>query len=143
MEAMHVNFLAVLVAVVANFFLGFIWYIPLFGKAWAVEMGYDPNEKPDGGAMAKGLILMVIGNFFLAWVFAHNMAAWDFVPGVREASPAAHGILAAVFIWLGFFVPVDMGAMAWEKKSFKLFSINSGYHLASLIVVAMILAHWK
>jgi len=53
MESIQINFLAVIVAVVANFFLGFIWYTPLFGKAWAIEMGFDPNEKPEGGLWPK------------------------------------------------------------------------------------------
>jgi len=42
-----INMVAILVAVVANFILGFIWYTPLFGKVWGREMGYDSNEKPD------------------------------------------------------------------------------------------------
>jgi hypothetical protein len=50
-------------------------------------------------------------------------------------------MMAAIFTWLGFFVPVDINTVAWEMKSWKLFFINTGYHLLSLIVVAMILAH--
>ena len=69
-----INYVAVAVAVVANFIFGFLWYTPLFGKTWAKEMGMDPEAKPDGGAMAKGMIMMVIGNFLMAYVFAHNIA---------------------------------------------------------------------
>ena len=39
---LKINILAILVAVVVNFILGFIWYTPLFGKTWGKEMGYDP-----------------------------------------------------------------------------------------------------
>jgi len=91
--------------------------------------------------MAKGMILMVVGNFLMAWVLSHNMAAWGHV--VKEVSAMSNGINAAIFTWLGFFLPVDMGTMTWEKKSLKLFAINTGYHLASLLVVALILAHWQ
>lgn len=135
----QINYLAIVVAVVANFFLGFIWYTPLFGKAWAKEMGYDTSIKPTGGDMAKGMTFMVIGNFLLAYVFAHNMAAWSFVPGMDQM-PAIGTILnSAIFTWLGFFLPVDLGRVAWEKKSWKLFFINTGYHLVTLLVVATIL----
>src|SRR5689334_11110021 len=123
MEEMHINMAAILVAVVANFILGFIWYTPLFGKAWAKEMGFDTNVKPKSGELAKGLIIMIIGNFFMAYVFAHNIAAWSFVPGSEEMSPMANVLNATVFTWLGFYLPVDLGVIAWERKSWKLFGI--------------------
>jgi len=53
MNEIHINMLAIAIAVVANFLLGFIWYTPLFGKIWGREMGYDPNEKPASSVMMK------------------------------------------------------------------------------------------
>ena len=136
---MNINFIAILVAVVANFILGFIWYTPLFGNAWAKEMGFDTSIKPTGGEMAKGMIFMVIGNFFLAYVFAHNIAAWSFVPGMDEMSPTVSIMNTAIFTWLGFYLPVDIGIVTWEKKSWKLFFINTGYHFVMLLVASLIL----
>ncbi|MEO9806010.1 MAG: DUF1761 domain-containing protein [Reichenbachiella sp.] len=144
MPEIQINFVAVIVAVVLNFILGFIWYTPLFGKAWATEMGFDPNEKPEGSVMARGMIFMVVGNFFLAYVFAHNIAVWDpmtWGQGPSEMSKMANIANAAFFTWLGFFLPIDLGGVAWEKKSWKLFGINTGYHLLSLIVVAAVLIY--
>jgi hypothetical protein len=139
---LKINIIAVLVAVVVNFFLGFIWYTPLFGKAWGKEMGYDPNMKPDKSLMMKGMLFMIIGNFLFAWVFAHNIAAWAFVPGANEMNPLSSGVMAAVFTWLGFYFPGELSGTVWEKHSWKLFWINSGYQLLSLLVVALILTHW-
>ena len=141
MEAIQVNFTAILIAVVANFILGFLWYTPLFGKAWAKEMGMDTSVKPTGGEMAKGMIIMVIGNFFMAYVLASNTAAWSFVPGVSEMSPMANVMNATLFTWLGFYLPVDIGAVAWEKKSWKLFGINTGYHFMMLLVASLIITY--
>ena len=139
---MEINMIAVIVAVVANFILGFIWYTPLFGKAWAREMGFDPDQKTEGGAIAKGMVTMLIGNFLLAWVFAHNIGAWSFVPGAEEMAAFETATSAALFTWLGFYLPVDIGAVFWERKSWKLFGINTGYHLITLVLVAMILVMW-
>lgn len=137
------NYTAIFVTVVANFLLGFLWYTPLFGKVWAREMKFDTSVQPTGGQMAKGLIIMVIGNFLLAFVFAHNIGAWTFVPGM-DGMPATGRILnAAIFTWLGFFLPVDLTTVAWESRSWKLFFINSGYHLAMLLVAATILTLWQ
>ena len=138
-QQLGINMVAILIAVVANFILGFLWYTPLFGKAWAKEMGFDMSVKPPAGALAKGMIFMVIGNFFLAYVLAHNIAAWSFVPGINTMPLAGKIANSAIFTWLGFFVPVDLSAVAWENKSWKLFFINTGYHLMMLSVASIIL----
>lgn len=135
----QVNMLAVLLAVIANFILGFLWYTPLFGNAWAKEMGFDNTIKPKGGEIAKGMIFMIIGNFFLAYVFAHNIAAWNFVPGMDQMSTVAKIVSSVVFTWLGFFLPIDLNSVAWEKRSWKLFGINTGYHFMMLLVASVIL----
>lgn len=140
----QLNIMAILIAVAANFILGFIWYTPLFGKVWGKEMGFDMTQKPPTSAMVKGMVFMVIGNFLMAWVFSHNMAVWNPVTwGLAPSpmSPAMSACMGAVFTWLGFFFPTDLGTVAWEQKSWKLFFINTGYHFVSLLVVAMILAH--
>lgn len=141
MEEIKINFMAILLAVVANFVFGFIWYMPLFGKAWGREMGFDMNEKPKASEMMKGMVVMVIGNFFLAWVLAHNMMAWSFVPGMEEMTTLASAINAGIFTWLGFYLPVDIGTVFWERKSWKLFGINTSYHLIMLLIASIILAY--
>lgn len=146
MENIHINMMALGIAVVANFILGYLWFTPLFGKAWGAEMGYKMDEKPPGSELAKGMIFMVIGNFFMAWVFAHNIAVWDPTTWGQPAStmsPAANALTAAIFTWLGFYFPGDLGSVVWERKSWKLFFINTGYHFASLLLVAIIFTHMK
>jgi len=140
----HLNMIAIIIAVVANFILGFLWYTPLFGKAWAKEMGIATDQKPPAGALAKGMIFMVIGNFLMAWVFAHNIAVWNPVTWGQPAPPVSAGGMAtaaAFFTWLGFYLPGELGRVAWEGKSWKLFFINTAYHFLSLFVVALILCY--
>ena len=139
----QINMTAILIAVAANFILGAIWYMPLFGKAWAKEMKMDlSGPKPPASAMYKGMAIMVIGNFLMAYVFAHNIAVWNPVTWGQAASAMSAGkmaCLAAFFTWLGFYLPQDLGRIAWENSSWKLFFINTGYHYLSLLVAAMIL----
>ncbi|MEQ8323777.1 MAG: DUF1761 domain-containing protein [Vicingaceae bacterium] len=144
MPDIQINFLAVIIAVVASFVFAFLWYTPIFGKLWGREMGFDPDMKPEPGVMIKGMLIMLVGNFLLVWVFANNMAVWN--PATwglepSEISPFANGMMAAVFTWLGFFFPVDIGSVTWEQKSWTLFFINTGYHLLNLVLVAMILSY--
>ena len=139
---LKVNILAILVAVVVNFVLGFLWYAKLFMKSWTKEMGYDPNMRPDGKAMAKGMALMVVGNFLFAWILAFYLAGWKFIPGSAQMGTLSFAINSALSAWIGFFVPVHLSRVVWEKHSWKLFFINSGYHLVATGVVALILAYW-
>ena len=92
--------------------------------------------------MLKGMALMIIGNFLFVWVLAWTMAGWQFIPNAKEMGPLVNGVNSAVFLWLGFFVPIHLSGIVWEKKSWKLFGINAGYHLVSLLIAALILAYW-
>lgn len=145
MENLNISLLAIVIAAIAHFILGFLWYTPLFGKVWAKEMGMSTDfgegeeKKAKMKTMMQGMVVMLIGNLFLAYVFSHNIAAWDFVPGMENISITQSAFMAAMFTWLGFFLPVDAGTIFWEGRSFKLFAINTGYHLTSLILVAMII----
>ena len=73
---------------------------------------------------------------------AHNLAAWQFVPGVPEMGPVNNALSSAFFLWLGFYFPSHLGATVWEQKSWKLFGIDAGYSLVSLLVVSLILTCW-
>ena len=139
---LKINVVAVLAAVVVNFVLGFMWYAKFFMKPWTKEMGYDPNMRPDGKAMAKGMGLMVVGNFLFAWILAFYLAGWKFIPGSAQMGTASFAINSALSVWIGFFVPVHLSRIVWEKHSWKLFFINSGYHLVATAVVAVILSYW-
>ncbi len=143
MENFQINYLAIAISVVATFVFGFIWYTPLFGKVWGKEMGFKMDEPPATSVMIKGLVLNIIGNFFMAFVFAHNIAAWYpetwGITPAEPSSPGAYAIMAALFTWLGFYLPVDLNLVAWEGRSWKLFFINTGYHFLSLLIAAVIL----
>ena len=139
---LKVNIVAVLVAVAVNFVIGFVWYAALFAKAWGREMGYDPNMRPDKKTMLKGMALMLIGNLLFAWVLAFYLAGWQYIPGAKEMRPLVTGVNSAISVWIGFYVPVHLSRIVWEKHSWKLFFINSGYHLVATVVVAVILSYW-
>lgn len=143
MPVIHINMLAVFIAVVANFIFGFLWYTPIFGKIWAREMRFDMTQKPPASALIKGMVFMVIGNFLMAYVFAHDIAVWNPVTWGQpalDASPFNLAAKGAFFIWLGYYLPVDLSNVAWEGKSWTVFGINTVYHFLSLMIAGAILA---
>lgn len=137
---LKINIIAILIATVAGFIIQMIWYTALFSKSWSKEMGYDPNMRPDKKEMIKGMVLSFIGSFLFAWVLAFYLAGWKFIPGANEMSPLISGVNSAISVCLGFFIPVQLSRVVWEKHTWKLFFINVGYHLVATIVVAVILS---
>ncbi|TGK12260.1 DUF1761 domain-containing protein [Leptospira fletcheri] len=141
----HLNYLAILAGVLSNVAIGFLWYGPLFGKMWAAEMGFPQDMKPDQKQMMKSLALMVIGSFLTAYVLAHSVDSWrpsSWKVGADQSS-WTYGFFAALFTWIGFYVPLLFGSVSWEGKSWKLFFINAAYYFVSLQAMGMILAHWR
>ena len=143
LNGLQINVVAVLVATVASFAIGMLWYAVLFMKPWAKEMGFDPNMRPSGKVMARNIALSLIGNFLFAWVLAFYFAGWRLLPGgPSEFGALAFGLNSALSVWIGFFLPMHLSRVVWEKHSWKLFFINSGYNLVATAVVALIIAYW-
>jgi hypothetical protein len=142
---LHINYVAILVAAAANIVLGFLWYGPLFGKAWIKEMGLSPDQKPAPGVMMRGMILMIVGSFLTAYVLAFSVEIWrpsTWSLGLDRPN-WVYGHAAGFFTWIGFHVPVLFNSVAWEMRSWKLFTINAAYHFVSLQAIGLTLAYWR
>ena len=141
MPAIPINYLAVLVAAVASMALGFVWYGPLFGQYWIRLMGWSEAEVAEGRtkSMAKSYALMFVGSLVMAYVLSHALI---FAAAYLNASGVSAGFMAGFWTWLGFVAPVTLGFVLFEGKSWKLWLLNNGYNLLSLIVMGVILALW-
>ncbi len=139
MPSVPINYLAVIIAAVANIVLGFIWYGPLLGKPWAKLSGINMDKRPASGIMARNMLIMIIGSFLMSWVLAHALI---FGNAYLHTSGASSGIMVGFFNWLGFVAPISIGVVLWENKSIKLWFINAGYYLISFCLMGVILAKW-
>lgn len=135
------SFPGIAFAVVAAMILGFLWYGPVFGRRWAHELGLNFEDKPPG--MGRALLLQVIGLTLTAYVLAHANQVWrPSVWGAGEDAPAAvYGFFGGLFTWFGFYLPPQLGRVAWEKRSWHLFLINTGHDFMILQAMSQILAH--
>ncbi|MCI0707519.1 MAG: DUF1761 domain-containing protein [Ignavibacteriae bacterium] len=141
----EVNYLAVLACGIAAMVLGGVWYGPLFGKAWAKEMGWGNLTPEQEAAMKKSAATaypqQFVGALLTAFVLAHTTAA--FITAMNEEPSVSLGLKGAFWNWLGFMVPVIYGDKLWGGKSLKLFFINAFYQLVNLSVMAIILVSWR
>jgi hypothetical protein len=129
----EVNYLAVIAAAVATFVLGGLWYSPaLFGKVWQREAGVT-EEQMKNANMAKVFGLAFVLSLIAAWVFALFL-------GPRP--PMALGLgagFSAGLCWVAASFGINY---LFERKSFKLWLINGGYHTLQFTIVGLILALW-
>jgi hypothetical protein len=132
-----VNYIALLVAVIANIALGFVWYGPLFGKSWMHMTGL--NMETINANKAKGMGtsygLMTLGSILMAYVLYHVMV---FGAAFTNTSGVTAGLSAAIWAWLGFVAPVTLGTVLWDGKPWKLWFINAGYYFVALILMGII-----
>ena len=145
------NWLAIGLSVLAMMVIGFVWYAPWFptGTVWMRNMGMDPKNpgKPPAGAMAVSMTLMVIGSFLMMFVFAHtNMVYEDAFRNTDTGGEEGFELrmmdtlTGALFTWLGFIVPLNLNAVAFENKRWSMFLVNAGYYLVALLVAGVLLA---
>lgn len=134
------NWLAIVLCGVAAVIIGFVWFGPLFGKAWMSSMGKtmpSPEErKAMGGAMMKSMVIAFIGAMITAFVLARAIMLGSAAENIAGIPAALH---FAFWNWLGFMAPVVLGAVLWEGKSWKWFLITAGYYLVNLIAMGAIL----
>jgi len=127
-----VNLLAVLVAGIASFILGGIWYAkPVFGKQWMKFSGVKMGGKNPTKAMAIGFLATLVMSYILAHFIKYT-----------QSTTVLDGMIGGFWIWLGFVATTTLYSVIYEGKSLKLYVLNNGYNLLSLLLMGAILAVW-
>src|SRR3989344_4905980 len=128
------NLLAILTVTIVNMILGSLWYSLLFGKQWKVEMGFTPEIMQSMKMTAKrAYLLATLVGFISAYVFAH-FAEYAGAKNILD------GLQFGFWAWLGFPMPIILGSVLWENKSWSLFWINVVYYLASFLIMGALFA---
>jgi hypothetical protein len=133
-----VNYVTVLIATIAAMAVGFLWYSPvLFAKPWMKEMGLtDKSMKESQKKMGGMYALSMVFAFVTAYVLYHVAAMGAYFYQMTGVMPALQG---AFWSWLGFIMPVQATDVLFGGKSWKLFFINTGYQLASVMVMGLVI----
>lgn len=110
---MQVNYLAVIVATVVQFILGFIWYGPIFGNLWGKMHGFDKLSKETQQKMMKSM-----GPFYVLQAFVTLLTAFVLSLFITY-QPTWNAYAMAGFIWIGFVVPTQVSGVIFggtERK---------------------------
>jgi len=134
MHGFDVNWLAVLVAALAKFAIGGLWYSPpVFGPRWGAIVGVTPDAFK--ARMASAMITDLVASFVLAWVLANVLqftGAAGLIPGVR----------VSFFLWFGFVATPLLSTTVYEGRPIVLFGINAGYWLVSMLIMGGLIGAW-
>jgi len=139
MPIIPINYMAILVASVVAMVIGFIWYGPLFGKPWSKLMGWGEMTPEKMKEMQKkampAYIVSFIGFLVMGYALAHALV---FLSAYFNVSGPSIGLMAGFWSWLGFVVPVTLGAVLWDGKPLTLWFINASYYLVVLLAMGYI-----
>lgn len=103
---MNINYVAVLVAAVAQFIFGAIWYMPIFGKMWGKIHGFDQVSPEEQKAMMSKMAPLLLTQFIFTIVTSAVFAL------LLNGMPIEWNIYGlAGFFWLGFIVPTQVSAV--------------------------------
>ncbi len=138
---MPINYLAVLVCGVLGMVVGYIWYGPLFGKKWMKVIGVHVSDEEERKKMEKNAGPLYVVQFLLTllqvYVLAYLIATW----------PGANGVKLALFLWVGFVLPIVAGSAMWNNDSSHVawtrFLIQAGYQLVLFVLFGYILSAWS
>jgi hypothetical protein len=138
MPQLNINYLAVLVAAIAAFAIGALWYSPvLFAKPWMAAHGYTPEhaaEMRKGAGRAYGVSAVM----FL--VMALGLAILVSLLGI--GNPVA-GLKLGALVWGGFAFPLGLIANMYSNKPIAAFLIDAGYQLVYLLLMGAIIGAWR
>jgi len=128
---MRVHYVWVVVAAIAQWLLGALWYGVIFRKSWRKLVGIPDGEKPKNWILA--MITAFVACLLLSLVMAHFFT-WT---GVMNFSD---GFTLGAFCWLGFMAPPLLAQHIFEGRRVNLFLINAAYWLLAMGLGGAILA---
>lgn len=134
---MTVNYLAIFVATVLEFVFSAVWYTPIFGKTWGKIHGFD-RVSPEEQKKMMAKMGPLLGMQFLMTLLTTIVLAL-FVAGLPDWN--VYGV--AGFLWLGFVLPTQVGAVLFggtdPKWVVTKIAIMAGASLFALEIAAAVL----
>ena len=129
-----VNYLAVLIAAVAAWALGAVWYTTL-STPWLTAQGKTKADlKPPASKVAAfaPFVLVFVAELIMAWMLAGIL-------GHLGGITVKNGVISGAACWFGFVLTTIATNYAFHGRKVMLTVIDAGHWLAVLIVMGAIL----
>jgi len=125
-----VNWLAIIIAAVANMVIGTLWYGTwAFGKSWMKLSGHTMGEGMQAGPLyAMTAVAAVVQAITMSW----------FV-GQTGANSGAAGTIIGLYVGLGFVATAMFAEVLFAGRHPRLYAITAGYSVVAAIVQGAII----
>lgn len=133
--------MAVLVAAVVAFVLGFLFHGPVSGKLWMKLANIHPTGNEKFKDMIPQMIWNFISNFVTAYVLAlvYTLASTS---SLLSGPSISTGIMTAIWVWLGFLVTSSSIEVIWMGRTVRLWLFECICSLIVMIAMGAIIASW-
>jgi Protein of unknown function (DUF1761) len=134
MAFVGINYLAVLVAAVAAWVLGAVWYMAL-SQPWLAAQGKTKADMqpPASKVAAVGpFVLVFVAELIMAWMLAGIL-------GHLGGITVKNGVISGAACWFGFVLTTIATNYAFHGRKIMLTVIDAGHWLAVLLVMGAIL----
>ena len=128
------NHLAVLIAAVASWLFGAIWYGAL-GKQWMAALGKTKDELAPSGRPNPVIFIV---SFIAQLIMAEMLAGLIGHLGVGQFT-VKNAVISAAFVWFGFVLTVLVTNHGFQNAKRALTFIDGGHWLGVLMVQALVL----
>ena len=129
MDFANVNTIAVVVAAIAGFAVGAVWYAFLFSKPWLAAVGLTEADLKQGRSPLP-FVFSAVGLLIMAWVLSTIVAPADGI---------GRGIVVGLLLWLGFTATTTVVNYAYAARKPMLMLIDGGHWLAVAAVMGAII----
>jgi hypothetical protein len=130
----NLNGLSVLVAAVAAWLFGALWYTAL-AKPWMAAQGWRGREdmpKKTGFAAALPFILSFLAELVMAAML------FGIIQHIGEVN-VERSLVSAFFVWLGFVLTTITVNNAYPGRRLMLTAIDAGHWLGVLLVMGLVI----
>jgi hypothetical protein len=127
-----VNWLAIIIAALANMVIGFLWYGTwAFGKSWMKLSGHTMGEgfpAGPGPLYALTAVAAVVQAITMAWLI-----------GQTGANSGSAGAIVGLYVGMGIVAAAMFAEVLFAGRHPRLYAIVAGYSVVALVVQGAII----
>ncbi|WP_282610442.1 DUF1761 domain-containing protein [Pelagibius sp. Alg239-R121] len=131
-----INYIAVLVAGVASYAFGSVYYMSL-AKPWMAAVGKTEEEFKSGSSPRVFIVAFaaqLVMAFMLAGVLGHLVLAGEGGAVAGSSVSLVNGLITALCVWFGFILMAMLVNHGFQGAKRSLTVIDSGHWLGVLLI---------
>ena len=136
------SIIAILLAALACFIIGFLFHGPFFGKIWMKLSNIVPTGKEKLSDMTGAMVWNYIVNVLCATVLSGAIWIASYSSVIGEMTWYKGAIIAA-WLWLGFIVTNSSIEVIWMKRSWKLWLFEAASSFCATVAMGIIIAAFR